>query len=86
MHNHQLIVSVDVLGEPPALSEEYAVLLFQSVRELLFHAAKYAESGYAAVRLRVENNVLRIEVRDNGKGFDMERIGKEVPTALSSKF
>jgi len=49
--------------------EDQAVLLFQSVRELLFNASKHAGTHEAWVTLEQKDGGLRIEVRDNGIGF-----------------
>ena len=50
-------------------SEELHVLLFNCVRELLFNAAKHAEASRVVVALEWIDDNLRIEVRDDGKGF-----------------
>ena len=69
------------------LPEDQAVLLFQSVRELLINASKYAGTGEAAVTLEYRDEQLRIEVRDQGSGFDVNAAGAGAPTgAGSSKF
>ena len=52
------------------LQEQQAVLLFQSVRELLMNSYKHGRSGEAFVTLRQEGNVLQIDVVDHGIGFD----------------
>jgi signal transduction histidine kinase len=44
--------------------------LFQSVRELLTNVLKHAESDETTVSLDQDVGTLRIEVRDNGVGFD----------------
>ena len=51
------------------LPEAHAVLLFQSVRELLINVAKYAGTGRATVRLNVFESELFVQVRDEGVGF-----------------
>ena len=56
--------------EPIELPEAQAVLLFQSVRELLINAAKYAGTGRATVRLERPDGYLRVTVSDEGSGFD----------------
>jgi signal transduction histidine kinase len=53
------------------LPEDQAVLLFQSVRELLINASKYAGTGAATVTLECRDDQLRIQVRDEGMGFDV---------------
>lgn len=52
------------------LPEDWTILLFQSVRELLMNAHKYAETGSADVSLSYGRGSLIIHVRDRGKGFD----------------
>ncbi len=72
---HGLIVELSMDADIPPPGEEVKVLLFESVRELLFNAVKHARAGSAAVNVRgVEGRELRITVSDTGSGFD--------PTAL----
>ena len=70
------------------LPEDQAVLLFQSVRELLINASKYAGTGEASVELEYRDDQLRIHVRDQGAGFDVASAAvAEAPAgAGSSKF
>ena len=70
------------------LPEDQAVLLFQSVRELLINASKYAGTGEAVVTLEYSDDQLRIQVRDQGAGFDVAAAAAaEAPTGVgSSKF
>jgi CheY-like chemotaxis protein/anti-sigma regulatory factor (Ser/Thr protein kinase) len=67
---HDLAVTVEVPDREAKIPEEQAVLLFQSVRELLMNVAKHAGCREAAVRLNMGQGMLRIQVRDHGKGFD----------------
>jgi len=90
MKRHDLTVTVRVPETEISLPEEQAVLLFQSVRELLINAAKHARSHEATVVLERTNGRLCIEVKDNGAGFDVA--GKALELAdgpqgtVSSKF
>ena len=85
-HNLHVDVRMDGVGEV-VLAEDQAVLLFQSVRELLINAAKHGQSGHAFLSIERQPGGLAIEVRDDGKGFDPSAaFAVEVPTALSSKF
>jgi signal transduction histidine kinase len=70
------------------LPEDQAVLLFQSVRELLINASKYAGTGEATVTLECTDDQVRIEVRDQGPGFDVAASGAPSTAAkgASSKF
>ena len=51
--------------------EDLHVLLFNCVRELLFNVVKHAEARRAVVALDRTNGNIRIEVRDDGKGFEL---------------
>jgi signal transduction histidine kinase len=53
------------------LPEDQAVLLFQSVRELLINSSKYAGTSAATVTVEYRDDQLRIQVRDDGAGFDV---------------
>ncbi|WP_020590088.1 MASE3 domain-containing protein [Desulfobacter curvatus] len=58
-----------------SLSEDIVLLVFESVRELLFNAVKYAGTSKAKVTLKVKGkDRLCLSVRDEGKGFDPSNI------------
>ena len=56
--------------EDLTLPEDWTILLFQSVRELLMNTHKYAGTGFAEVALGYGQDTLIIHVRDWGKGFE----------------
>jgi PAS domain S-box-containing protein len=89
-NRHELIVTVHDSTDDLKLPEDQAVLLFQSVRELLINASKHAKSNEATVTLAQCNGDLRIEVRDHGTGFDIAAAAaaaaSHTATAFSSKF
>jgi signal transduction histidine kinase len=59
-------VEIDVsVGRLPAPIEATAYFV---VAEALTNVAKYASAGHAEVVARIENGVLRVEVRDDGMG------------------
>jgi PAS domain S-box-containing protein len=71
MKSHGLSVSVHKHLQRIVLPDDQAVLVFQSVRELLFNVLKHAGTGQA--ELAVESNKqgeLIITVTDRGQGFD----------------
>ena len=70
MGRHQLKVAVRVAPDvPPKLPTDRALLVFQSVRELLMNIAKHSGAREAYLSLAQSGGYLRIEVRDEGKGF-----------------
>ena len=52
------------------LVHEIQVLLFQATRELLMNVVKHAKAGSATVKVSGNKNKVRVEVIDNGVGFD----------------
>lgn len=62
-------VEADEAADPSA--EDARILLFESVRELLFNAAKHARAAHVQVRLAQRPGaLLQIIVSDDGAGFD----------------
>ncbi len=91
MQHHGLTVTVNVgTVAYSSLRDDCAVLLFQSVRELLMNALKHAESKEVAIRLFESDGDLCIEVHDDGIGFDLAAAAAaaaagSTSTAMSSK-
>ena len=86
MKRHDLAVTVEVPNTEFALPEDQAVLLFQSVRELLINASKHAQSNRAHVVLERADGHLRIKVSDLGMGFDVAALAELPADAQSAKF
>jgi len=70
MQQHRLTVAVQAEGDHLPLAEDQAVLLFQSVRELLMNVVKHAGTEWTTVTVSRVDGVLRVAVEDNGRGFD----------------
>lgn len=60
-------------NEIPPLIHEIQVLLFQSTRELLMNVVKHAKSKTAVVKATANGSIVKIEIRDQGKGFDTKQ-------------
>jgi PAS domain S-box-containing protein len=66
---HGLSVALDVEPGPSLASEDVALLVFRSVRELLFNTVKHSGVRSAVLRVRHRNEDVEIEVSDEGAGF-----------------
>ena len=72
---HGLLVGLTAEEDLMAGAEDVSVLLFESVRELLFNVVKHSRVRAASVRLeRLEGQMLKITVSDHGKGFDPDSL------------
>ncbi|MEO6202043.1 MAG: PAS domain S-box protein [Nitrospirales bacterium] len=70
MQTHGLIVQVHTDHNESQLPEDRAVLLFQSVRELLFNVLKHSGVDQAIVRMEFEQKgEVCLSVEDQGKGL-----------------
>ena len=74
MKQHGLTVRLK-LGIPSIdLGEDHAILLFQSVRELLMNVVKHAGISEATLAIQLTNEqVFTVTVEDKGHGFDLAR-------------
>ncbi|MCB0073093.1 MAG: PAS domain-containing protein, partial [Caldilineaceae bacterium] len=70
---HGLKVEVQAQTEEQMLSADLRVLLFQIVRELLFNVVKHAGVAEAVVALARVDGSIRVEVADQGQGFDVAK-------------
>ena len=64
---------VDIEFEPAEIgrmSEVMEMVAFRIVQEAVSNCVKHAEAQHTSVDLRVEDDELRIEVKDDGVGFD----------------
>ncbi len=66
-HGLKCIVESD--NKPKPLSQDFEVVLFRSVRELLINIVKHAEAKKVKITIRVNKKNLRIRVTDDGIGF-----------------
>jgi CheY-like chemotaxis protein len=82
-------LTVDVCQTVPdqvSLPEDQAVLLFQSVRELLINVRKHARTNRVLMTIEQIGVNLCITVRDEGAGMDLQAPATSQPSATSSKF
>lgn len=69
-------------GQPKPLHENFRVVLFQAVRELLVNVVKHARATHAQVVLRRDGDALRIIIEDDGMGFEVAKIKTETPRSF----
>jgi DNA-binding NarL/FixJ family response regulator len=71
MEKHGLKVVFQQEGELDNLPEDHGVLVFQSVRELLFNVIKHAQVDEARLTMTVlPNDELEVAVTDRGAGYE----------------
>ncbi len=58
----------------PDLNDEKKLMAFRIVQEAISNSIKHGEAGEIAITLTGEEKILKIQVADNGKGFDPKEI------------
>ena len=89
LSNLGLVASLEILGrefaersglqvemalEPVTLDESRQLTIYRMVQESLTNIGKYAEAGEATIVMKNYENHVIVEVSDNGKGFDTQRM------------
>jgi two-component system, NarL family, sensor histidine kinase UhpB len=69
-----ITIRVDITGEEKDLSEAMKITIFRIIQESLNNVIKYAQAGLVNIRLGFEEKNVRINVRDNGTGFDLDQV------------
>ncbi len=67
-------LSLTVTGTERRLEPYLEVMMFRAVQELLGNAARHSQATVVKVHVDMGNDVVRVTVDDNGKGFDAEII------------
>lgn len=68
------VIEQEIDGDPVALSYDLLNQCFRIVQEALSNAVRHAHASRILVRVTYRPSLLRLEVEDDGRGFDPERI------------
>jgi two-component system sensor histidine kinase NreB len=67
-----IMIDIQNVGKEIKISEHYNVALFRVCQEALANIAKYADTSQANILFTWEEAMLSIEIRDLGKGFNVD--------------
>lgn len=65
-----LDASLTVTGTERRLEPYLEVMIFRAVQELLGNASRHSQATLVKILLDIGNEIIRVSVDDNGKGFD----------------
>lgn len=78
-----LEVTVTVSGTERRLESYLEVMIFRAIQELLGNAARHSQATLIKVNVDITDDLIRVGVDDNGKGFDIDSIqGKNLGLKL----
>ena len=66
-------VEVGIDGPVDTLPDPYRTCVFRVVQESLTNCAKHAQAKHVKIRARFQEDVVRVMIQDDGKGFDRSR-------------
>jgi two-component system sensor histidine kinase DegS len=69
-----LELSLNVTGTERRLQPYLEVMLFRAIQELLGNAARHSQASTIKLQIDMGNEMVRVTVDDNGKGFSPELI------------
>lgn len=82
--DHQLKIELVIEHECELDNEQVRVIVFECAREILFNVRKHAGVDFARLTLRLlPEGLLRLEVVDEGKGFDALKLARRKSTDMS---
>ena len=71
---NKIVCQLYLPNEPVELSKELSIALFRIVQEALTNVARHSFADLVQIYIDLRDNVLFLEVLDNGKGIDDEKI------------
>jgi signal transduction histidine kinase len=76
-------VRVDIVGEERELDDAMKIAIFRIIQESLNNIIKHSQASHVNIYLQFEEKNVRINVRDNGIGFDLDQ-AKQTRTSRPS--
>ncbi len=73
---HGIQVELQTIGLKGRLPAEVEIATYRVVQEALTNAAKYSEASRVTVRLSADDATLMATVRDQGRGFDLQKVSR----------
>lgn len=71
-------------GKIPPLEKKISIYLYRICQEALSNAIRHSGATNIEVQLNYTDGLLQLQVKDNGKGFDPEKVSKHGSNGLSN--
>ncbi len=78
---HGITVHIETEGQPLHLCEDVRVALYRAAREVLVNTIKHAKAHEVSVTFAYLDHEVKVEVRDDGIGFDRARAEADEETS-----
>ncbi len=77
-----LDVSINLSGNERRLESYLEVMAFRAIQELMGNAARHSQATLLKINVDLSDNLIRVSVDDNGKGFDIDSVQQEKTLGL----
>ncbi|HSM71242.1 MAG TPA: sensor histidine kinase [Anaerolineales bacterium] len=67
-------IRMDILGDEQSMDDAAKITIFRIIQESLNNIIKHAQADHVNIHLGYEPTKVRITVRDNGVGFDLQQV------------
>lgn len=74
-YSSRIRTNLKIEGDLEKITIKLWIIIEENLKEALTNIAKYSEANLVTISILVYNKILRVEVRDNGKGSDFKTIG-----------
>jgi two-component system, NarL family, sensor histidine kinase DegS len=75
-------ISVSITGSERRIESYVEVMVFRAMQELLSNAVHQNQATTIKIQLDMGDNLIKLSLDDNGKGFDTDALGKEANLGL----
>ncbi len=75
--NEALTFELNIQQNFPFLNKQLEISVFRVVQEFINNALKHSNANVIKIELLQKNNEIKINLKDNGKGFDMTNASKK---------
>jgi len=75
--DYGIFVEITIMGKEYDLSSSLIIAIFRVIQESMTNVRKYAEATEVVIKIEYLPNKINVVVRDNGKGFQVEKVTKE---------
>jgi len=73
----EIFVEITVLGEEYEIASSLVIAIFRVIQESMTNVRKYANATEVVIKIEYMPDKINVVVRDNGQGFDVEKVLSE---------
>ena len=67
----KLDAQIECKGDSPKLSDQKVIILYRMSQEIINNTLKHSKAKHLHISVIIDKNLLRLEFKDDGSGFDV---------------